>query len=106
MDGSCFSCSVAMEFYGTESTKKDWSFFTAFFAAGQSCHCHNVLVKGHFRACMRHGAVHLYSQSESAGEESQEREQEDGVLLLALASPQRMTLAESLNLFEPQFSHL
>lgn len=78
--------------------KKDRSFFTAFFTSVQSCHYHSVLLKGRFRDCVRPGTVRFYSQSGSADGESHERKQEDEVLFLAPALPQRMTLAEALNL--------
>ena len=79
-------------------SQQNRSFFTAFFISAQSCHYHGVLLKGHFRDCVRPGTVRFYSQSGSADGESHERKQEDEVLFLAPASPQRMTLAEALDL--------
>lgn len=87
----------------SQQQKKGCSFCTAFFVLGQSCHYLSVTIKRHFRGCLRTGRVHFCSQSGPVNGITVER---IGVLFLALASSQRMTLAKSFNLFEPQFSHL
>lgn len=86
-----------MQYYEAESTKKTGPFLQhSLCLVSLVAIC--VLIKGHFRDCVRTGIVYFCCQSAPVNV----RVQEDG----ALAPCQRMTLAKPFNLFEPQFSHL